>query len=103
MATVSGLADSGTAGAMGAKMKNKNSVQAFPAIFFDGFTGTGAPIYEGTSGMTLRDWFAGQGMCMFGTDNLICAKGKQDRRVILRAMALCAYEYADAMLAARES
>jgi hypothetical protein len=65
---------------------------AFPSVG-EGF---GNPSYS-APGMTLRDWFAGQALAgmlinyttqKFGVGEQTCAKG--------------AYEFADAMLAARE-
>lgn len=63
---------------------------AFPTP--DQYTPGGQPVMQGSSGMTLRDWFAGQalaGMCAQPTDG----NANADARY--------AYHLADAMLAER--
>jgi hypothetical protein len=56
-----------------------------PAFPFKGYAGE-------TYGMTLRDWFAGQALAGMLIGEWLSDKG----------VATLAYEYADAMLAARE-
>jgi len=87
--------------------KSKDGGPAFPAMiishYVSGTDGQGAstaqPVYSHDSGMSLRDWFAGQALSCIplrawegvGSTN-------QD---IINAWATCAYATADAMLAAR--
>jgi uncharacterized protein YodC (DUF2158 family) len=68
---------------------------AFPGEYIkhkSGEVGNSIPITEYSSGMTLRDWFAG--MALQGMLSWSC-KGSPDE------FAALAYENADAMLAAR--
>lgn len=80
--------------------ETNNGGQAFPSS--DQYTPDGQPIMQGSSGMSLRDWFAGQALAGMGTwmpDHgapVLSAKRAMDAR------ALWAYEQADAMLAARK-
>lgn len=67
---------------MSATMKNGGF--AFPSVGF-------------SSGMTLRDWLAGQALAGF------CAAPHDLRNHTDKAMAIGAYKAADAMLAAREA
>lgn len=66
----------------------------------------GRGIMEGTSGMMLRDWFAGQalaGICanINSYEDTIAPPGED---VVLDIdVARAAYEYADAMIAARKA
>jgi hypothetical protein len=55
----------------------------------------------GAAGMSLRDWFAGMalagiaGECLKGS-GMVCDEGRA------KTVAMCAFEYADAMLKARK-
>ena len=70
----------------------KDGGPAFPVIDDER---TRLPIYS-TSGMTLRQWYAG--MAMVG----ITASPKTVAKISPDEVAACAYEVADAMLAERE-
>ena len=71
---------------------------AFP--FADVYGPGGEGIREGSSGMTLRDWLAGQAMQgILASDALV--RGIESGAPMRRAIAEAAYALADAMLAAR--
>jgi hypothetical protein len=63
--------------------------QAFPA---------GNPTHGGHEGMTLRDWFAGQALA--GIISTCDAKSEGSQAI--KPIAAAAYDFADAMLRARE-
>jgi|688.fasta_scaffold232506_2 hypothetical protein len=63
--------------------------QAFPA---------GNPTHGGHEGMTLRDWFAGQALA--GMISGLDAKSEGSQAI--KPIAEAAYDFADAMLKARE-
>ncbi len=76
---------------------------AYPSEYIkhkSGDVGNNVPIIEHSSGMTLRDWFAGKAMQGFyaGMDTKKAAVGKWD----LDCDAQLFYKIADAMLEARE-
>lgn len=64
-----------------------NSPPAFPAANIGGWS---------QSGMSLRDWFAGQALAGFAASDAAIGKWHDG------TVAKCAYEVADAMLAERE-
>lgn len=66
-------------------------------------THDGFGIREGSPGMTLRDWFAGQAMvAMFAVNRDYLERVSQDKYFpITAASARDAYAFADAMLSAR--
>lgn len=65
------------------------------------------PLIYGQSGMTLRDWFAGQALMGFVANQsamLEVIKAHNEDGVIARGwVAHTMYQFADAMLAARQS
>ena len=71
---------------------------------------TGCGIMQGASGMSLRDWFAGQALISMGTwmpqytpeGDLIGEVSNLANPAIQRARSAWAYAHADAMLAARK-
>jgi len=76
--------------------ERKDGGPAFPRSDERGLMGEG--FREGSDGMALRDWFAGRAM-----EQLISVWPMTDGHLGDRkAVAKAAYEYADAMLAARE-
>ena len=72
--------------------------QAFPS---QGFTNPQTNItFIGASGMTLRDYFAGQALVSLMP--IAQEKGKKEKRLISKAeMATVSYNYADAMITER--
>ena len=77
--------------------ERNNGGPAFPARTPPLTDMTGA---DATSGMTLRDWFAGQALSAIPLRNWNMP-GVSDEEII-ELWAKCAYRCADAMLAARE-
>lgn len=78
-------------------MTDRDDTPAFPTPFLD--TEAGRVYAERLGGMSLRDWFAGQalaGLCAFSGR----IKGEYSPTPKLHAQT--AYEYADAMMAARK-
>jgi len=82
-----------------------------PAFPFPEVRSGGFGVREGSDGMSLRDWFAGQApVTLFdaaiccGWDSLEAANMPKDeyRTTLWTIMTLMRYEYADAMLAARK-
>ena len=72
-------------------MSNNTGGPAFPAHHFD--------LAEGEHGMTLRDYFAAKAMQGFAAD----PEANWQDGTGLPGMAICAYQWADAMLKAREA
>lgn len=73
-------------------MSGPQNPQAYPCL--DASEGCGLSMRD--PGMTLRDWFAGQALAGIASDSALLAELRtQD------AVALSAYNLADAMLAAR--
>lgn len=70
----------------------------------------GEAFYLATPGMTLRDWFAGQAPITFADAAMVCGysdifvvMATTSRRLeVFRTMVAMRFEYADAMLEARE-
>lgn len=58
--------------------------------------------WQSESGMTLRDWFAGQALMGMGTWSPVSAEELSHRDIVQKMRAEFAYEQADAMIAARE-
>lgn len=75
--------------------KKQDGGAAFPLV--KRWTGDGYP-YEGTEGMSLRDYFAGQALVGF----MASSDSKERPTLSLEYFARCAYETADAMLEARD-
>lgn len=69
--------------------------QAFPCLDHNGFELT-----MRDSGMTLRDWFAGQALCSIPLRNWDAEN--RDPSEVISSWARCAYNVADAMLDARK-
>ena len=67
---------------------------AFPETGLSGLP-NGEFIY-GRTGMTLRDWFAGQALATLIADERKCLS------ITIQEVANSAYEYADAMISARK-
>ena len=76
-------------------------------------TKDGAAYYDATPGMTLRDWFAGQALAAIISKNPLMGRpgspenGREEvsgplASAIQKSIAFGAYEYADAMIAARK-
>lgn len=84
-------------------MSRPENPSAFPLSDVSGADGCG--IREGTSGMSLRDWFAGQALVGMATWTPCPPEGwpvgQQDQGHIQRVKAEWAYTMADAMLAER--
>jgi hypothetical protein len=77
----------------------KDGGPAFPraATFIDATDSPGGDYYEPVDGMSLRDYFAGQALAG------ICGDGIPGGHHAPKLTAFDAYQYADAMLAAREA
>ena len=67
---------------------------AFPVAFVQGMDPHGADVAPGDRGMSLRDWFAGQALAGL----LACPEVTGNEHTFPK----CAYNYADAMLKARD-
>lgn len=74
--------------------KRKDGGPAFPKVPDD--------IRNGSSGMSLRDWFAGQVIGPLISDPAVADAANLAREAPARIACIAAYEIADAMLAARE-
>jgi len=72
----------------------KNGGTAFPCNSPDGV--------ESYKGMTLRDYFASQALNLIRSNGNVDLSNKNERNSITKAIAMVAYEVADAMLAERE-
>ncbi|MGE0289299.1 MAG: hypothetical protein AB7I42_26510 [Bradyrhizobium sp.] len=55
---------------------------------------------DGSEGMSLRDWFAGQALVGIA-DHFELSRGEEIAKGSIRVISRLAYEYADAMLAER--
>jgi hypothetical protein len=64
-------------------------------------TGTDGTI-QPQSGMTLRDWFAGQSLTSIGNEYVAHGEITEGARLHAATLAAHAYNIADAMIAARE-
>ena len=74
-------------------MKDKNDRPAFPYTEYN----QDGSLYNTERGMTLRDWFAGQAL-----NGWLSTFGEDDIPTGTKALAIFAYEIADAMLEERE-
>jgi hypothetical protein len=75
---------------------------AFPCTLVVGAAGKAGPIHHQFAGMSMRDYFAAQALPMLGGMLTALRKlGKKRGLTLPDAVAQAAYNYADAMLKAR--
>jgi hypothetical protein len=82
-------------------MSKDNSGPAFPHEFEQGSMAANGMLWRAHPGMSLRDWFAGQALQTAATFMMVKYVGEDDPDIFLKAIAVIAYDMADAMLKAR--